>query len=140
MDENNFGIEKFDGEDAAYKARATQRSATRSSPIPIKNLGRRRRAADSGLSDDAVQRAARHPEFRQKYLFGQRRRASSTPMLICAGERIKRLSRIVHPNGVCLTGGGASRGTAIPAIAKARGAGDRALFGVKANRGEPAAR
>ena len=106
MDENNFGIEKFDGEDAAYKGSRYSEVRDVIFANPYQKIWGGAGEPPIPVYQTTLSSVLRGIlSFGKKYLFGQAAaRIIDSHADLRWGPDKKGYRRIVHPNGVCLTG------------------------------------
>ena len=106
MDENNFGIEKFDGEDAAYKGSRYSEVRDAIFANPYQKIWGGAGEPPIPVYQTTLSSVLRGIlSFGKKYLFGQAAaRIIDSHADLRWGADKKGYRRIVHPNGVCLTG------------------------------------
>ena len=137
MDENNFGIEKFDGEDAAYKGSRYSEVRDVIFANPYQKIWGGAGEPPIPVYQTTLSSVLRGIlSFGKKYLFGQAAaRIIDSHADLRWGPDKKGYRRIVHPNGVCLTGRWSITEDTGYSGYFAKGSqalGDRPLFGVKA--------
>jgi hypothetical protein len=106
MDESDFGIEKFDGEDAAYKGSRYSEVRDAIFANPYQKIWGGAGEPPIPVYQTTLSSVLRGIlSFGKKYLFGQAAaRIVDSRADLRWGPDKKGYRRIVHPNGVCLTG------------------------------------
>jgi hypothetical protein len=106
MDENNFGIEQFDGEDGAYKGSRFSEVRDVIFANPYQKIWGGAGEPPIPVYQTTLSSVLRGIlSFGKKYLFGQAAaRIIDSHADLRWGPDKKGYRRIVHPNGVCLTG------------------------------------
>ena len=101
----SFGIEGITDEDRAYGGSRFSSYAKRCSPILTKDRGGLAGGRPAGPSGHPEQPAVRHPAVWSALLFRQAtERAVDSAADLRWGPDRKGFRRLVHPNGICLTG------------------------------------